>query len=257
VDYYLADPYWLAPGRFDRLFTEKLVYLPDRWAFQPHADAPAVGPLPALASGRLTFGSFHRLGKINSASIELWSRLLQALPESSLLLGGIAPGLAQNSLRERFNTRGVEPERLEFHSRCPMPEYLALHNRVDICLDTQPYAGATTSMHSLSMGVPTLTVAGATAAAQACAGILRHVALESFIAQDAADFVRKGLYWAGHLPELAALRAELRPRLARSPAGQPDLIAAHVESALRHMWRRWCAHLPAESFHSAAREPIE
>jgi hypothetical protein len=39
-----------------------------------------------------------------------------------------------------------------------------------------------------------------------------------------------------------------------SSGGQPDLMAAHVESALRHMWRQWCAGLPAESFHSAVPE---
>ena len=247
MDYYLADSCWLAPGRFDRLFTEKLVYLPDRWAFQTHHEAPAVGPLPGLANGRLTFGSFHRLGKINSASIELWSQLLLAMPSSTLLLVGIAADKRANILKQ-FAIQNVAGERLVLVERCPMKRYLELHQSIDICLDTQPYAGATTSMHSLSMGVPTLTVAGATAQAQACAGILRHVALESFIAVDAADFVRKGRYWAEHLPQLAEVRAGLRARLSRSPAGQPELIAGHLEGALRHMWRRWCAHLPPESF---------
>ena len=61
MDYYLADRCWLPPGQFDRLFTEKLVYLPDRWAYQLHADAAPVTTLPALQLGHLTFASFHRL----------------------------------------------------------------------------------------------------------------------------------------------------------------------------------------------------
>ncbi len=248
VDYYLADPQWLPPGRFDRLFTEKLAYLPDRWAFKPHAAAPAVGPLPALSAGRLTFGSFHRLGKINSATIRLWSQLLLALPQATLLVLGVPVDGPEKRLHDEFAAHGVQPDRLTFHGRCTMDVYLAFHNQVDIALDTLTYAGATTTMHSLSMGVPTLSVAGATSQARAGAGILANVGLDQFIAADAEDFVAKARYWAAHPTELAALRAGLRARLAQSPAGQPPLIAAHFASALRHMWRRWCAELPAESF---------
>jgi predicted O-linked N-acetylglucosamine transferase (SPINDLY family) len=254
MDYYLADRHWLPPGEFDHLFTEKLVYLPDRWAFKPHADAPAVNTLPALETGRLTFGSFHRLGKINASTLRLWSELLLALPQSTLLLGAVAPGGQQRTLIERFAAHGIESKRLKFHGHCPMDRYLALHHQVDIALDAQPYAGATTTMHSLSMGVPTLTIAGATSMARAGAGILANIGLDGFTAANAADFVAKGIYWANHLTELAGLRAGLRTRLTLAPCGQPDLIAAHLEGALRHMWRQWCAARPAESFHSAASE---
>jgi protein O-GlcNAc transferase len=206
--------------------------------------------LPALETGRLTFGSFHRLGKINSSTIRLWSQLLLGLPQATLLMVGIPLDGKEIRLLDQFAAHGIERPRVTFHSRCSMDLYLALHNRVDIGLDTHPYTGATTTMHSLSMGVPTLTMAGATSTSRAGAGILAQVGLEGFIATDARDFVAKGIYWANHLAELAAVRAGLRTRVEQSPGGQPALIAAHLEGALRHMWKRWCAGLPAESFHS-------
>ena len=251
MDYYLADRLWLPAGQFDHRFTEKLAYLPDRWAFAPHPDAPAVSALPALETGRLTFGSFHRPGKVNSSMIRLWSDLLATVPRSTLLVASITLRAQQDTLLERFAAHGIAAERLRFEARCAMDRYLGLHRAVDIALDAHPYSGATTTMHSLSMGVPTLTVAGSTAASRACAGILSHVELDGFIAADAAEFVEKGNYWANHLPELADIRAGLRARLDRAPGSRPELIAAHVEHALRHMWRRWCAALPAASFHSA------
>lgn len=254
MDYYFVDGHWLPPGRFDHLFTEKLVYLPDRWAFEPHADAPAVGTLPALNSGRLTFGSFHRLSKINSFTVRLWSDLMRAVPQAALLFVGISPGTQQNALLDQFAAQGIAAERLTFHDLCKMELYLGLHRRVDIALDTSPYSGGTTTMHSLSMGVPTLTIAGATSWARAGAGILDHVGLHGFVAQSEAEFVAQGVYWSNHLADLAGMRAGLRERLRASPGGQPGLIAAHFEGALRHMWRRWCARLPAESFHSSGRE---
>ena len=251
MDYYLADRLWLPPGQCAHLFTEKLAYLPDRWAFEPHRGAPAVNALPARETGHLAFASFHRLGKINAPTLQMWSQLLHALPQSTLLLAGIEDG-QRTALRARFAAQGIAAERIRFHGRCAMDRYLGLHHQVDIALDAHPYSGATTTLHSLSMGVPTLTIAGCTLAARACAGILTHVNLESFVAADGADFVKKGVYWANHLAELAHIRAGLRTRLKRSPGGQPNLIAAHLEGALRHMWRRFCAGLPPESFHSTA-----
>jgi predicted O-linked N-acetylglucosamine transferase (SPINDLY family) len=74
------------------------------------------------------------------------------------------------------------------------------------------------------------------------------VGLDAFAARDAAGFVEKARYWSDNLAELADVRAALRTRHQQSPGGQPALIANHIEAALRHMWRRWCQNLPAESF---------
>jgi predicted O-linked N-acetylglucosamine transferase (SPINDLY family) len=211
-----------------------------------------VGALPALRAGCLTFGSFHRLGKINSSTVDLWSQLLLALPRAKMLLAGIALDGTQDTLIRQFASRGIASERLSFHGRSTMDIYLALHNQVDIALDTQPYAGGTTTMYSLSMGVPTLTVAGATSVARAGAGIHGQLGLDGFVAADAGRFVELGRYWSQHLPELAEVRAGMRDRMRQSPGGKPHLIAGHLESALRHMWRRWCEGLPPESFQSYA-----
>jgi predicted O-linked N-acetylglucosamine transferase (SPINDLY family) len=248
MDYYFADSDWLPRNRCDPQFTEKLVYLPARWAFEPHACAPAVGSLPSLQTGHLTFGSFHRMEKISPSTRSLWSQLLLALPRTKLLLVGIAREHQRDELRQSFAAHGIAADRLAFHDRCPTNVYLELHHQVDIALDTQPYSGATTTMHSLSMGVPTFTVPGTTSQARACAGILGNIGLSGFVAADAGDLIEKARYWAERLPELAELRADLRPRLERSPLGQPSHIVRHFETALRHMWVRWCSRLPATSF---------
>lgn len=247
MDYYLADRHFLPPGQFDRHFTEKIAYLPANVPFLPHESAPAIGELPALATGDLTFGSFNKLGKINAPTIDRWSQLMRALPRARMFFGSVAP-TEEQKLIGQFSAAGVSPERLNFHPRCDMAQYLALHLRVDICLDTYPYTGGTTTSHALWMGVPTLTVAGSTPAARQGAAFLGHLGLDDFIAKDAADFVEKGLYWASHLTELSEVRAGMRDRWRQSALGQPDIIAAGLERALRHMWTRWCEFLPAESF---------
>jgi predicted O-linked N-acetylglucosamine transferase (SPINDLY family) len=247
MDYYLADKYWLPPGQFETQFTEKLVYLPANVPFQPHASAPAVNPLPALAAGAVTFGSFNRLGKINAATIRSWSELMRAVPASTLLVGGL-PVEGPCGLLEQFASHGIAPERLKLHPRGNMDSYLALHHQVDICLDTFPYTGGTTTNHALWMGVPTLTIAGQTPAARQGAGILGHMRLDGFIAANEVDFVVKGMHWASHLPVLAEVRAGLRDRCRQSPVLQPVVIVDAFERALRRMWKRWCAGLSPDSF---------
>jgi predicted O-linked N-acetylglucosamine transferase (SPINDLY family) len=248
MDYYLADRYFLPPGQFDGQFTEKLVYLPANVPFQPHESAPPVNALPALQTGSIRFGSFNRLHKVNAATIKLWSELLRALPDGTMLIGGIPQDSRQASLIDQFAAEGIVRERLTFHPRCSMQGYLALHHQVDICLDAYPYTGGTTTIHALWMGVPTLSVAGPTPAARQGAAILGQLELDGFIAADAQDFVAKGRYWARDLAALSTVRAGLRGRWQESPARQPERIAASLEQALRHMWTRWCAGLAPESF---------
>jgi len=248
MDYYLGDPFMLPPGRFDSQFTEKLVYLPANAPFQPSAVAPSVNDLPALRAGHMTFGSFNRLNKMSRDVVAVWSQLLRAVPTSRMVLGAMPQQGEYDALLSWFDAEGIELGRLAFHPRSIMQHYLALHHQVDVCLDTFPYNGGTTTLHALWMGVPTLTLAGGTMAGRVGAAVLGHVGLDEFVAHDAAAFAAQGAAWAKRLPELAHLRAGLRDRFARSAIGQPALIAAGLERALRTMWRRWCAGLPAESF---------
>jgi protein O-GlcNAc transferase len=247
MDYYLSDRNLLPPGRFDTQFTEKIVYLPASVPFLPSDQAPQVNSLPALSNGHVTFGSFNRLIKLGPSEIALWSPLQRALPDARMVLGGMPPEGQSNPLIDWFAQEGIARERLSFYPRCKTAAYLSLHHQVDMCLDTFPYTGGTTTNHALWMGVPTLTLAGPTPPGRQGAAVLGHVGLEAFVAQSVADFQEKGLFWAGNLGALAEVRAELRGRYERSPLRHPDAIAAGLESALRRMWQRWCAGLPPES----------
>ncbi|MDO8786814.1 MAG: tetratricopeptide repeat protein [Sulfuritalea sp.] len=248
MDYYLADKFFLPQEQFASQFTEDIVHLPVVLPFMPSDEAPPVNTLPALGMGHVTFGSFNRTDKLSRSVIALWAQLLRARADSRMLLGGMPEEGKYDTLIDWFAQEGIAQDRLSFHVRSGMASYLSLHHQVDICLDTFPYNGGTTTCHALWMGVPTLTIAGGTAAARPGAAILGHAGLEGFVAHDAEDFVQKGLSWAGNLGALAAIRAGLRERFTNSAMGQPAVVAAGLERALRTMWQRWCAGLPAQSF---------
>lgn len=256
MDYYLSDRYFLPPGQFDAQFTEKIVHMPAGAPFLPHEAAPPVNALPALSNRFLTFGSFNQMRKLGKPVIALWAQLLRAIPDARMFLGGMPEDGKVDTLIELFASEGIARERLTFHPRSGMAAYLGLHHQVDICLDTFPYNGGTTTLHAIWMGVPTLTVAGRTPAGRSGPAILGHAGLADFIAEDAADFVQKGVVWTGQLERLAELRAGLRERFRQSAMSQPALIAAGAECALRVMWKRWCAGLPPASF-EVSREEAE
>ncbi|MGK5049141.1 tetratricopeptide repeat protein [Janthinobacterium sp. GB4P2] len=248
MDYYLTDRYYSPPGMFDAQFTEKLLRLPASAPFMPAQNAPAVSIAPCLHNGHITFGSFNRPNKISPAVIEHWANLLKAVPEARMVLGGMPSDQVCDSLRQAFIKEGIASDRLSFYLQTKMHDYLALHRLVDVCLDTFPYAGGTTTSHALWMGVPTLTMTGDTLPGRVGATILGHAELHDFIAQNQTEFIQKGIALASQLDHLAALRSGMRMRMSKSALGQPALIAAGLDNALRQIWQRWCAGLPAVSF---------
>ena len=239
----------VAEGReqMRRQFREQLVFFNVR-GFQPAPDAPPVGPLPALARGVLTFGSFNRPSKLSAQTISLWSRVLNALGDTRLLLAGIDDQGKRDELRASFAAHGVAAARLEFRPRLPLREYLALHGEVDIALDTLPYAGGTTTMHALWMGVPVLTLAGPSIQQHLSMMTLSMTGLDDWIAGSEEDFVARARAAAADLPGLGRLRGELRSRTERHFLGVDEQAARELELAFRTMWQRWCAGEPPAGF---------
>jgi predicted O-linked N-acetylglucosamine transferase (SPINDLY family) len=69
----LSTPHFLL-----QTFTEELVRFPSCFlCYTPSTDAPPVAPLPALAAGYVTFGSFNALAKQTGDVLELWAALLR------------------------------------------------------------------------------------------------------------------------------------------------------------------------------------
>jgi predicted O-linked N-acetylglucosamine transferase (SPINDLY family) len=244
MDYYLCDTFWVQPGELDWQFTEKPAYLPAAVVFQPSELAPPVNPLPALANGHITFGSFNRPNKLNASVIVLWAMLLRDIPSARMVLGGIPPE-SQAEMQRSFAREGIEHTRLSFFARSNLPSYLALHHQVDFCLDTFPYGGGATNAHAAWMGVPTLCLAGDTPASRFGATEMNILGLHGFIASSIEDYLAKGRYWAEHVDELAVIRLGMRERFNSSALGQPALFAENFSALLRTMWQRWCSDLPA------------
>jgi predicted O-linked N-acetylglucosamine transferase (SPINDLY family) len=243
IDYLLSDGIETPPGD-ERWYTERNVRLPDGYvSYDPPADAPPVGPLPALANGHVTFGCFNNFAKVNDGVIELWCALMRELDGSRLILK--AKQLADPPLRARlfeaFEQRGIGGGRVELLAHSPHADLLATYNRIDIALDPYPYSGGLTTCEALWMGVPVITLLGPTFAGRHSASHLTNVGLADWIVADREAYAETAVSWAQDLPRLARLREDLRDRVRRSPLCDHPRFARNLESAFRQM----LADLPA------------
>jgi protein O-GlcNAc transferase len=242
IDYLIADA-WTLPETEEANFTEEIWRLPESYlCFTPPTSDIGVGPLPALGNGYVTFGSFNNLTKMNDAVVALWARVLASVPDSRLLLK--SRQLADASVRQRvlgdYARHGVDGARLILEGLVPRSEYLKPFRRMDIALDPFPYTGITTSVESLWMGVPVLTLAGKSFLSRQGVGLMMNAGLPDWIADDADDYVARAASHAADLRALASLRGGLRERALASPIFDAPSFARHFEAALRGMWRKWC-----------------
>ena len=240
MDYVLGDSHTILMED-ESNFTEAVWRLPETYiCFTPPDAEIAVNRLPALSTGHVTFGSFNNLTKMNERVSALWARILQAVPDSKLFLKAkqLESAPARNDVIQRFSRLGIDADRLIMKGFVPRAEYLSPHHEVDIALDPFPYPGITTSVESLWMGVPVLTLAGKHFLSRQGVGLLTNVGLPDWIAADEDDYICRAVTQAGNLTQLADLRRRLRHQVLTSPVFDAPRFASHFEAALREMWRK-------------------
>ena len=246
IDYRLSDPYLDPPGMDESIYTEQTLRLPESfWCYDPlDGREISCNALPALANGYVTFGCLNNFSKVNEAVLRLWAKVLRAVPSSRLLL--LTPeGAARSQVLKLLERETIDPQRLEFVTIQPRPQYLQSYHRMDLGLDTFPCNGHTTSLDSFWMGVPVVTLVGQTAMGRAGSSILANLGLPELAARSEEAYVGIAGTLAADLPHLGRLRATLRQRMEQSPLMDAPRFARNVEAAYRQMWRHWCLGVPA------------
>ena len=235
MDFRITDRHADPPGTTEQFHSERLIRLERAFCcYLPPQSSPAVGALPLLAAGRVTFGSFNNLAKVTPEVIALWARVLLTVPGSRLLMKCPPLGDAELCARilELFRGEGVAPERIELHPGNPSPaEHLAQYGRVDIALDTYPYNGTTTSCEALWMGVPVVSLAGTRHASRTGVSILTNCGLAHLVAQSADEYLCIAGALARDPGKLQELRAGLRGRIASSPLMNGAEVTRELEAA--------------------------
>lgn len=237
IDYRLTDAVLDPPGAPIR-DTEELIRLPRSFCYAAPADAPAVSPLPAQRTGHITFGSLHRLAKLNARVLDAWCLILEAVPTSRLLvLRDALAGNVQEEYQRRFVERGIPAERVELRQLPENQDYLTEFAAIDIALDTFPWTGHVISCEALWMGVPIPTLAGLRPAGRLTASILTTLGLAEWIAGTPEQYVETVVRLANDWNQLESLRGRLRG-LMETTLCDGQRFTRDLETAYRRLWHR-------------------
>ena len=241
MDYRISDARLDPPGVAEGYYTEKLLRLPQSlWCFRPPASMPEAGPLPALQSGQITFGSLNSMLKLTPAMIALWSRLLLSMPRSRLIVATVAAGEARERIAAEFARQGVPAEALSFRGPLAREQFWALSGEIDIALDSYPCNGGATTCETLWMGLPVVSLAGALFQSRAGLSLLSVIGLPQLVAHTDSDYLRIACELASDLERLKQLRLGMRARMRASPLLDEAGFTRSLEALYREAWRDWC-----------------
>jgi len=239
MDYRLSDPHLDPPDTDLSCYSEKTLRLPRTyWCYQPDI-TPAPSPSPALKNGFITFGCLNNFAKVSLGTVDLWAKILAAVPNSRLILHAY-PGKHLDEVTQRLDRAKVPSHRLHFVGRQSSMEYLQTYSRIDIALDPFPYGGGITTCDALWMGVPVVTLSGQTAVGRGGRSILSNLGLPELIAFTPDQYVQIAIELASDRNRMNTLRQNMRSRMLASPLMDAAGFARDMESAYRLMWRAWC-----------------
>ncbi|HMM56384.1 MAG TPA: hypothetical protein PKD77_02170 [Rudaea sp.] len=188
-DYIIGDPCVTPPGA-ESEFSEAIVRLP--FSYQANDRRREIGRKTwradhALPENAVVACSFNQSWKFAPKLWGIWMRALQA--HSRLVLWLIEDNRwATQNLRGAAAHAGIAPERIIFAPRLPHPEHLARIALADIALDTAPCNSHTTGSDALWMGVPMLTLRGASFDARVGESLLRAVGLPELVAHSLEEY---------------------------------------------------------------------
>lgn len=242
IDYVLCNK-WLIPEHEENQWVERPWRLPSaHWCYKAMTDAPEVVPSPALAAGHLTFGCYNNFDKLTSGTLAAWARILDALPDSRLLLrSGNKEAHVKQRIIDDFARYGYAPgDRLMVDATAmDYAKHMKSYGLLDVALDPFPYNGGTTTVEALYMGVPVLTLHGDRFVAHMAESNIRSAGLHDWVAKDVDDYVRRAANLTADVTKLAAMRANLRDQVLNSRLFDAKAFALDLQEAFKAMWAEW------------------
>lgn len=239
LDYMITDEVSVPEGE-DADYGHKIYRMPNVFASfsAPDLDITITEP-PCLQNNYVTFACFNTQVKINPKVLNLWVRLLKAVPSARLHLKGKI--YKDQEFRKRINnffgSRGVDPSRLilDTHNSNKI-DYLKVYNDIDIALDPFPVGGGTTTHDLLWMGVPMITLYGKRMSNRASASILTSMGCQEMIAHDEEEYLQKAIDLTADFERIRTYKSSLRKQYLSAPFCDTQSFAKDLEVAFRSMW---------------------
>ncbi len=242
VDYRITDRFAESGKENDYRYSEKLIRLTNCFlSFNGFGDV-----IPAEVKdnpdGKIIFGCFNNIQKLAPKAVELWAKILEAVPHSELHLKAkqLNTKFIWDNIVKEFTRHGISEERL----RClgytaTREEHLKLYNEIDIALDTFPYNGTVTTLEALWMNLPLITLAGESHAQRVSYSILKNLDLDRLISFTEEEYVSKAIELARNPEIVRELKTRMRKNLLASSICNPRVITREMELNFKRIWMEY------------------
>lgn len=211
-DYIIADPH-IIPEGMERFYSEQVMRLPDCYQINDrHREIAERTPTRTecgLPEHGFVFCCFNLSYKILPDVFARWMRIMRAFTGSVLWLLETNPWAVEN-LRRAAAAQEVDPGRLVFAPRKPMPEHLARYRLADLALDTFPYTSHTTASDALWAGCPLVTCMGETFASRVAGSILINAGMRELVTESSEAYEKLVENLVGAPDQLRDVRRRLQ-----------------------------------------------
>jgi len=242
MDYFIGSPHTI-PKEEEKNYIEKILRLPEiSQCFSSPKFSVQINSLPAKKNNFITFGSLNKLAKINDDVIELWSKILLAIPNSKILIKNRDledQKIAQNFI-ERFKKQKIDENRLILRGKSKTrKELLLTYNEIDIALDPFPFQGNTSTCESIWMGVPVITLKGDRYLFHFGESINANLNMYDWVANNPDEYVSKAMKFSSNINQLSEIRKRLRQTMLESPVCDAVRFATHFDKLLWDTWKKF------------------
>lgn len=241
IDYIVADPNLIKDDE-KKLYSETVINLPKIWNCHSGIESKIeVEDLPCLKNEYITFGCFNNSSKISDAVIQTWGKLLLKLNNSKLIIKAPSEDaeIAQKNILKKFLDFNIDGSRILFSPREKKKEnHYKMYNKIDLSLDTFPYTGVTTSIESVWMGVPVLTLKGNNFVSRCGESLNINLGMPEFIAEDENDYLNKAITISENRQKLSTIRKSLRNKVLNSPLFDMESFGQDFANLLNDVWKK-------------------
>ncbi len=242
IDYIIADPNLIKKDE-ENMYSEKVLRMPNIWNCHAGINENVdVNNPPFEKNGYITFGCFNNPYKISENCIKVWSQILTKINDCKLILKGSSSDADISKLRilNSFEKNNIDKDRIIFEKYNEMRiDHLKMYHSIDICLDTFPYPGVTTSFEAIWMGVPVLTKKGNNFVSRCGESINLNLNLNDFLAEDENDYIFKATSLSKNKEKIIKLRHNLRDKSLKSALFDKKTFGNDFSSLMKYIWEKY------------------
>ncbi len=257
IDYYLSGHLTDIEEDAQTHYSEHLVYL--EGAAQCFS-YPFPAPVARFSPSRAEFGisedalvliSAANLYKLVPELLHTWAQILAAVPNSVLVLFPFGPNwstwypkaIFSSSVEKIFAQYGVTRDRLVIADPQPVPdreglkEYLKLG---DVYLDSYPFAGTTSLVDPLDVGLPVVTRRGSCFRSAMGAAIVESMGLPELVSRSETEYRQLAIVLSTDTTRRETLRNQIQQKMSQSPPVLDSRrYAVQIEATFKQLFQNY------------------